>query len=136
MKKIILCFVKFFDEEKYADEFIKGNLFFRRLLDFKKIEEEHDGVRQDENEGIFAWFQPKGILMTLNIKNSLGEDFEKIEITEKDLAAPISMSSVEHNYYHVFCMYAVCITDFEKHCDTEEEKQSVFEELNREKTQK
>ena len=94
-------FVKFFQEEEHADQFIKGKLYLNRLSYFTKIEDECDG-RPDTNEAVAMWWQPYDVTMTLNIPG-VGETV----ITSKDLAAPVSMSFEYHDHVHVFCLYTV-----------------------------
>jgi hypothetical protein len=105
--KTIWLFVKFFTEEKYADQFLKGELYLNRLSYFKKIEREDDG-RVDTNEAVATWWQPDDLVMTLNAPG-IGE----IRITSKDLAAPVSMSFVYHDHVHVFCLYAMHTSSLE-----------------------
>ncbi len=103
----IWLFVKFFAEEKYADQFIKGELYLNRLSYFKKIEKDDDG-RSDTNEAVSMWWQPDDLVMTLNAPG-IGET----TITSKDLAAPVSMSFVYHDHVHIFCLYAMRTTSLE-----------------------
>jgi len=130
MKKIILLFIKFFDEEWKADAFLKGNLYCNKISYFKNVED--DEQRGDRHEAVSLWLQPKGQKIELTVNDSNGRFFRSIEITEKDLAAPTSMSFTHHERFHIFCMYAACITEFEEECNTEEEKQQLVERLNAE----
>ena len=57
-------------------------------------------------------------------------DFLQTEITESDLAGPVTMSLDYHNHFHVYCMYAIQVSDFEKYYDTEEQKAIVVKEVN------
>ncbi len=104
-----LCFIKFFAEERYADRFLAGELYLNTLGYFKKIENEalRDG-RFDSSEGVSMWFQPEGTIIKLNAPG-----IDPVEITSKDLAAPTSMSPTFNDYIHVFCLYAVTISNFE-----------------------
>jgi len=105
----ILYFIKFFQREKWADEFIKGRLYLNRLSHFKKIEALYqDDARIDINEAVAMWWQPRGFHMT--VSNPV---FGKIEITERDIAAPTSMSYEYHNHFHVLCLHAIYTCGFE-----------------------
>lgn len=104
----ILYFIKFFQQEEYADEFVKGKLYLNRLSYFKKVEAIYDTERSDANEAVAMWFQPRGFYMTIN--NPM---FGRIEITEKDLAAPTSISFDHHDHYHVLCLHAITVNGFE-----------------------
>lgn len=106
--RTILGLVKFFSEEEYADRFIGGELHLKRLSYFQNIESECEDGRADENEAVAMWWQPNDILIKLSVPN-LGLE---TEITEKDLAAPISVGSERHNNWHVFCMYAIYTTGY------------------------
>jgi hypothetical protein len=99
----IPCFVKFFQKEEWADDFMSGRLYLNRLSVFKKMEAlyEADG-RPDTNEAVAMWWQPRGFYMTLT--HPL---FGSTQITEKDLAAPTSMSFEHHDYFHVLCLHAI-----------------------------
>jgi hypothetical protein len=119
-------FVKFFTEEDHADCFLAGNLYLNTLGYFKKKEaEECSDGRSDPTEGVAMWWQPDN----LSIKFASG-----IEITGKDLAAPVSMSFDYHNHLHVFCMYALHITGFECVDDKVEYAPEDEEELRRQLT--
>lgn len=110
-----LLFIKFFKEEAYADQFLRGRLFLNRLSCFKKYEDEEDG-RRDPGEAIAAWLQPKNLVITFAAPVG-----EKIEITGADLAAPVSISFVEQDHAHLFCMYAMsAVMDEEFHGDEAE----------------
>jgi hypothetical protein len=107
----ISYFVKFFTGEKYADQFVARKLYLNRLSYFKQVQTERDensDGRPDANEAIAAWWQPHDVIIKLHVPGlpHLGE----VEITAKDLAAPVSMGSPYHDY--MLCMYAVRTTGF------------------------
>jgi hypothetical protein len=104
---ITLFFIKFFTEEIHADQFMAGELYLNTLSYFKRTENEASDGRPDSTEGVAMWWQPDDFLMKLNMPG-IGE----ADITNKDLAAPVSMSFDHHNYAHVFCLYAMHITGF------------------------
>jgi len=109
MKKTIWYLVKIFKEEHHAEQFIAGNLYLNRLSYFKKFEEKGDDGRLDKNEAVAMWFQPDdGLKFNLNVPG-----VGSCEITKKDLAGPISISYQHHDYFNVFCMYAVHTIGFE-----------------------
>jgi hypothetical protein len=100
----IFAFVKFFGELEHAEQFLDGNLFMRRLSYYRR-KEDAEG-RWDSTEGMFAWLQKKGLqiqmtLPTVGVAN----------ITERDLAAPVSMSLGETDDLFIFCMYAYNIEE-------------------------
>jgi hypothetical protein len=104
----IWFFIKFFQREDWADDFIKGRIFMNRLSYFKKIEALYDDDgRPDTNEAVAMWWQPRGFHMTIN--NPI---FGSLDITEKDLAAPTSISFGRHDHFHVLCLHAIYTTGF------------------------
>jgi virulence-associated protein VapD len=105
---MIWCFIKFFTKEEHADQFLAGKLYLNRLSTFKLAEAKADEIsdgRPDEHEAVAAWWQPHDVIIKMHVPQlpHLGE----IEITAKDLAAPVSMAFSYHQYMHVLCMYAV-----------------------------
>lgn len=108
MRKVWLL-VKFFREEQHADQFIEGKIYMNRLSFFKKIENEPDDGRADENEAIFALYQPNGIHISVNVPG-----IGSTELTSQDLASPsLSFSSNQHDFLHVFCIYAIYTEGFD-----------------------
>ena len=103
----ISYFIKFFKEERFADQFMKGSLYLNRLSYFENIDDNDDG-RADATETVYMWFQPSGVIMKLNVPG-----VGSVEITKADLAAPLSMSSEIHTHLHVLCLYAVYTTGFD-----------------------
>jgi hypothetical protein len=99
----IYLFIKFFKEERYADQFMAGELYLNTLSYFKEVENEPvDDARFDSTEAVSMWWQPHDVIITLNVPG-VGET----EITSKDLAAPVSMSYTYFDFVNVYCLYAV-----------------------------
>jgi hypothetical protein len=99
----IRYFIKFFQQEGWADDFMKGKLFLNRLSYFKKIEALYnDDGRPDTNEAVAMWWQPDRVRISMNFPA-----FGRIEITEKDLAAPTCMSFEYHDHVHLLCLHAM-----------------------------
>ncbi len=96
--------VKFFSERDHAQQFLDGDLFMRRLSYFRG-EEDAEG-RWDSTEGVWSWLQKKGLQIQMNVP-SVGA----INITERDLAAPVSMSLGEPDDLYIYCMYAYYIEE-------------------------
>jgi len=93
---MIFYFVKFFEEQKYADDFLNGILYINRLSFFKKIEDDVKTNRGDKYEGVHTWLQP----------NMVELQFGNIAINPKDLAAPVCIQKNIHDNLNVFCLYA------------------------------
>jgi hypothetical protein len=100
--------IKFFTEEDHADQFLRGRLLLRRLSHFKRIENAADTTRRDPTEAVGAWLQPKGLRI-----NFLAPGMSHLDITDKDLAGPVSISFDEHDHLHLYCMYAVHTSGFD-----------------------
>lgn len=102
-----VAFVKFFSEEAHADQFLRGNLFMRKLRYFQDLEalEEGDG-RPDPHEGVVSWHQPDRTELTISF-----EGFEPIKITGIDLAGPVAITRKIYADMHVFCMSAMHMLD-------------------------
>jgi len=90
--------VKFFSEFEHAQQFLNGDLFMRRLSYFRR-EEDAEG-RWDSTEGVWAWLQKQGLQIRMNVPG-----LDAINITERDLAAPLAMSLGEPDDLYIFCMY-------------------------------
>lgn len=108
MNKSVAWFVKFFEEEQHADQFMSGHLHLKVLSYFKALEDD-DGGRQDKHEAVSHWLQPNQINITIQPLNG-GSAFT---IPSEDLAGPIAISLDIFDSMHVFCMYAVGNIGFE-----------------------
>lgn len=104
----IWFFFKFFSEEGHADQFMAGNLYLNTLAYFKQEEREDSDGRRDSTEAIAMWWQPDDLVITFTVPG-VGET----TITKKDLAGPVSIGSVHHDYMHLLCLYALHTTGFE-----------------------
>ncbi|MDR3558288.1 MAG: hypothetical protein P4L61_02025 [Candidatus Pacebacteria bacterium] len=103
----IQAFVKFFGEESHADEFVKGNLYMRKLRYFQALEAlTADDGRPDPHEGVVSWRQPDRVELKIEIP---GRD--PIIVGKNDLAGPISISMNFYSDMHLFCMTALSIPD-------------------------
>jgi hypothetical protein len=94
-------FIKFFSEERYADEFIRGKLFLNRLSYFRKLENHLDDGRPDDHEAIAMWWQPSDLTIELGIAG-----IGRVSLTKADLAGPVSMAFNYHEHLHILCLYA------------------------------
>jgi hypothetical protein len=102
MKKNILYLVKFFEEEKHADQIRKGELYLNRISFFKKngYENTNEDGRPDKNEAISHWFQPSRTRIELSVPElSLFHS-----IPSEELSAPSSLAYSRHENLHVYCM--------------------------------
>ena len=108
---MIFFLVKFFAEERYADDFVRGKIYANSLSYFKEIEES-DSNRGDRHEGVLWWIQPDQIQLTLNDRT----------IPSSDFAGPLEMQSTWLSNQHVFCMYAAHSCDIDLRSITSEEE--------------
>jgi hypothetical protein len=120
----IWLLVKFFSEERHADEFLSGKLFLNRLSYFQKLEEECTDGRSDITEAIKMWFQPSDTYMSLSVPG-----IGTVKITPQDLAAPVSVTNTNADYLHVFCMYAIYTSEPLSNSTTIEDRQRLAQEL-------
>lgn len=96
----ILAFIKFFEKQKYAQEFIEGKIYANKLSYFKKVEG-NTGVKMDKYEGIQAIYQPNKSIIKVNG-----------EVT--DIIRPARVSYKKHEYENIFCLYALIMPNVDK----------------------
>ena len=122
----IWLILRFFSEEKYADDFLDGKLYMNRLSYFQKQEEECTDGRADSTEAIKMWFQPHDISLSLNIPG-----IGSAKIGPADLAGPMSFTSGTASYLHVLCTYAIYTTETSAIDQIDEQRPKLIEELKR-----
>ena len=98
MTTIYNAFVKFFEAECYAKDFLSGKLYMNSIQGFKKWTDTAGELRGDPFEGIIALYQPTKIE---DIK--LGDYI----IPGSELATPIVMHGNDLLKENVFCMYSL-----------------------------
>lgn len=98
MSEGIGFFVRIFSEEKYRDDFIKGNLYMNTIKYFREYEDSHSANVGDKHEALSAWLQPANIRMI--IKHPDGD----IVIPGSDIAAPIALRRNRFDSINVFCI--------------------------------
>lgn len=122
-----VAFVKFFDEEDYADQFLRGHLFMRKLRFFQQLEAgEIDDGRPDAHEGVVSVHQPAHTELTIQF-----EGREPLKITGADLAGPVIISRDVYSDMHVFCMSTLRIPDDAPVSGSAEEQQAQIHDLVR-----
>jgi hypothetical protein len=99
---LIIALIRFFSEERHADQFLAGGLRMNTAAHYKAKESATEDGRGDPTEVTSILLQPKDVVINLSIPS-----IANITITEADLAGPISVSSVHHEDLRVYCMYAV-----------------------------
>ena len=93
---VIFFLVKFFDNEVYARDFVKGRIYANTLATFKTLEGIDDSGRADRHEGTIAWLQPGHGRLEIN----------GMDITD-DLAGPTQLQRNWLNHLHIVCLHAV-----------------------------
>lgn len=112
----IFCFVKFFEKEEWADDFMQGKLYCNTLQFFSELEQKEDG-RGDPYEGAAALLQPHGTVIKFSFNNDKMKDFT---LDPNDVVGPIVIHSSENLAHNVYCLYAIYIDDsFEEFSDDE-----------------
>ena len=89
--------VKFFSEHEHARQFLDGDLFMRRLS-YYRHQEDAEG-RWDATEGVWTWLQKHGLEIEQTVPR-----IGVANITERDLAAPVSISLGEAAELYIYCM--------------------------------
>ena len=84
--------VKFFEKEIRAKKFVRGEIFAKKLSEFKQAEDSNESGRMDRHEGTTALWQPGKGRLTLN-----GMDIQ-------DVSVQIQMDWVSD--LNVFCLHA------------------------------
>ena len=97
----IFFLAKFFEKEKYANDFMNGRLYANRLSFFKRIEDDGGANRGDKHEGTMVWGQPGLAQIEINGHN-----------ISNDLAGPVSLSSNRLDQFNLVCLYAGNTKDY------------------------
>jgi hypothetical protein len=106
-KKRIFFFVKTFEKQDHANDFLDGTLYMNTLNYFKSLEDTGDG-RDDRCESATALFQSNKII---NI------DINGIKVNPSDLVDRVVIHKHSLLAKHVFCLHAGCV-DGAKQCTT------------------
>ena len=93
--------LKVFDEKLYADKFRSGELFCRRVSDFRNM----PGGRGDPNEGIYIPDRTD-LILDLVSKNMISGQKQKAKFVGDDFEyIKIQLRALDH--INMFCMYAI-----------------------------
>ncbi|MCM2458841.1 hypothetical protein HGO37_26005 [Rhizobium sp. CG4] len=96
-------YLKIFECEEYADQFLAGNIFCNPLKFFKQREIGDDG-RGDPLEGAIGILQPHE-LKAITI-SAPGTDLPPLKLNQNSLAGPVIFHRDADLLQRVFCMYA------------------------------
>ena len=102
---LIYGLAKFFQEEKYANDFVEGKLFANRLSYFKELE--GDQERGDEDEGAIVFPLGSFTLDLTVINEDTGEETDLPTIGGSDVVTSPVMRPNWFNDINLFCMYVL-----------------------------
>ncbi|EIO4061340.1 hypothetical protein LQK59_004357 [Vibrio vulnificus] len=94
----IFAFVKLFEKQQHAEDFVNGKLFMNTIKSFKDYRDENGELRGDDHEGVIAMYQPSQFS---EIKIS------DISISSSELASPLLLHSDDLLSRNVFCIYSL-----------------------------
>ncbi len=109
-------FLKIFEKEEWAEQFLKGKLYCNTLRYFRAREQSEDG-RGDPLEGASALIHPWEAKITIS-SPKLG--LPPILLDSSNLAGPVVMHLDAHLDQRVFCMYAIHFNDNELRFETKD----------------
>ena len=102
---MIFFLAKFFSDEQYAEQFLRGNLYANRLAYFRSLE--GDGNRADAYEGVGLLRGDIELSVSIN-----GSQTERIVIPERELAEPIEVRMDWTEHVNLLCMHAAHSGDY------------------------
>lgn len=91
-------FVRVFSQEKYRDDFLKGNLYMNSIKFFRDYEDKHSANVGDKHEALTAWLQPANLRLTFHTPDG------DLVIPGSDIAAPIALRLNSFDSINVFCL--------------------------------
>ena len=104
-----LVLVKFFKEERFADAFIRGELFAPRLPYFRGIDEEGH-LRGDPYEATELIYPASMTVSTVDLNPRTGKPLMSMDIPKESIAGPLMMRQPAFDRYHLFCMSEIFLT--------------------------
>lgn len=93
----IYAFVKIFENEKHAQDFVAGKLFMNTLRYFKEYRDAAGELRGDPFEGVVAWLQPSMVKV----------EFGGRQLSSSDIAYPIAIHDDQLLDRNAFCIYSL-----------------------------
>ena len=114
----MLFFVKFYEEARYAADFIEGRLFCKTVAEIKDLEEKTSSGRADKNEGTIAWLQPRQGHLKL----------DGLDLTNS-LSGPVRIQRNWLDHVHLFCVYAADLGNLDLSCLSPEDIEKLRQQL-------
>lgn len=93
----IYAFIKIFEQEQYAKDFVSGKLFMHPIRYFKDYRDAAGELRGDPYEGVVGWYQP----------NKIGLQIGGHVIQSSDIAYPVAIHDPELLNKNAFCIYSL-----------------------------
>lgn len=114
--------LKIFENEEWAEQFLRGKLYCNPLRYFRTLEQGGDG-RGDPFEGASSLMQPSEVKkVTITAR---GRDLPPLVFNSEDLRSPIVVHRDANLSQRVFCMYAIHFQDDELRFDKTSDEDSA-----------
>jgi hypothetical protein len=101
---MIYALIKIYDNPKFTQDLIAGNLFMRKLKGFKGMKKDDNYLRADKHEGNSVVNQPETLIISV--------DNHKID--SKDLKSPVTIYKEKTGENFIYSMYAMNSGIFDK----------------------
>ena len=105
------CLMKFFSKREFAERFLQGELYARRLYSFRTLHDQ-DG-RADEYEGAVA-IPSDNLVLTLRSTNLETRQIRGFEIPGEGMDGPLIIMPQRLDNLNLYCMYAIHSGGFEE----------------------
>lgn len=107
-----LFLAKFFKEERFADSFMRGELFAPRLPYFRTIDEEGT-LRGDRYEATHLIYPSSMTVSTVELNPRTGKPLMSMDVGKEDLAGPVEMRQPMFDRFNLFCMAEIFVMEEE-----------------------
>lgn len=104
MAATIYAFVKIFEKQEYAEDFMDGRLFMNTIRHFQRYKDKSGELRGDPYEGIIAMYQPSKFTQ-IRVDN--------IVIPSNEIATPVVVHGNELLNKNAFCIYSLNSRDLD-----------------------
>ena len=105
-----LVLAKFFKEARFADAFMRGELFAPRLPFYRGIDEENT-LRGDIYEATQLIYPASMNVSTTELDPRTGKPLMSMDIDPKDIAGPVRMGQPMFDRFNLFCMAEIFLTE-------------------------
>ena len=105
-----LILAKFFKEKRFADAFMRGELFAPRLPYYRSIDEE-DTLRGDIYEATQLMYPSSMTVSTVDLNPRTGKPLMSMDIDPKDIVGPLRMGQPMFDRFNLFCTAEIFLTE-------------------------